>query len=270
MSLIIKNISELLEEYAPLNLKESYDNVGLMVGDSENSVSSILVSLDCSDAVIDEAVNKGCSLIVTHHPLIFHSLKGITADTALGRKIIKLIRNGISVYSCHTNLDSTRGGLNDILMNLLGFKDYEVIEPAPGYDLKGNAGIGRIASLKPQKTLGEICVKVKEALDIEVLRYSGNESENIGKIAVINGSGKDYFEAACRLGADCLITGDTSYHFISDCLESDIAVIDAGHFETEWPCMKVVAEFIKNRIVNMGYDNSVILSEFCRSPYKYK
>jgi dinuclear metal center YbgI/SA1388 family protein len=270
MSLSVKTISEIIEEYAPLSLKESYDNVGLMVGCLENEVSSMLVCLDCSDAVIDEAIDKGCSLILTHHPLLFHSPKSITSDTNIGRKIIKLVKNDISVYSSHTNLDSTFGGLNDILMKLLGFSDYEVIEPSHGLSLDSKAGIGRVASLNSQMTFDELCTKVKEALHIENLRYCGSDEKKISKVAVINGSGKDYFEAVKGLGVDCIITGDTSYHFVYDCLDMNIAVIDAGHFETEWPCMKFVAEFIKNRIVNMGFDSSVLISEFSRSPYKYK
>lgn len=270
MYLSVKDISKILEVYAPLNLKEVYDNVGLMIGCPDNNVSSILVSLDCSDDVVDEAIDKRCNLIITHHPLLFRSLKSITSDTPIGRKIIKLAKNDISVYSCHTNLDSTKGGLNDILMGILKFKDYDIIEPSQEYSSDCKAGIGRIVSLKHSITLGDLCINVKKALNIDVLRYSGSDKGFVSKIAVINGSGKDYLEAAYKMGADCILTGDTSYHFVSDCLDMNIAVIDAGHFETEWPCMKFVAEFIENKIVNMGYKNSVLMSEFSRSPYKYK
>lgn len=270
MYLTVKDISKILEGYAPLNLKESYDNVGLMMGSFNNNVSSILVCLDCNEGVIDEAIYKKCNLIVTHHPLLFHSLKNITSDTSIGRKIIKLAKNDISVYSCHTNLDSTQGGLNDILMGLLKFKDYDVIEPSQNYSSDCKAGIGRIVSLNHNITFGELCINVKKALGIEMLRCSGSDNKLLNRIAVINGSGKDYFEAAYKMGAQCIITGDTSYHFVCDCFDMDIAVIDAGHFETEWPCMKFVAEYIKNKIVNMGYEGSVFMSEFSRSPYKYK
>lgn len=269
MSLKVNNVSEIMEKYAPLNLKESYDNVGLMVGSPEREITSILVCLDCTDAVIEEALKKSCNLIVSHHPLLFHSPKTITTDTLLGRKIIKLIKNDVSLYSSHTNLDSTSGGLNDLIMKLLGFDSFEIIEPTKISGM-GCAGIGRISDVMTKVSLNEMCLRVKKALGIDSLRYCGDESMVIRKVAVVNGSGKDYFEQAVALGANCIITGDTTYHYASDLMEEGIALIDAGHYETEWPCMKFVAETIKNEIEILGFSNSVIVSESCRNPYKYK
>lgn len=271
MTLKVKDIDRIMEEHAPARFKESYDNVGLMIGDKEAKVTSVLVALDCTLEVIEEAKNKGCNLILTHHPLLFRKPSNITMDTLLGRKILEIIKSNINVYSSHTNLDSVKGGINDIIMELLGFSNYSTIELSDRRgDNDNSTGIGRIATLSEPIILAEMCDRIKKYLNIPFLRYSGEDSSKIRKIAVINGSGQDYFNAAKRLGADCIITGDTTYHYVSDFNEEGVSIIDAGHFATEWPAMKVIAKWLKNSLENKGFKNSVFESEFSKNPYKYK
>ncbi len=271
MSLKVKDIDKIMEEHAPSKFKEDYDNVGLMIGDRECEITSILVALDCTIEVIKEAKEKNCNLILTHHPLLFKKPTSITKDTLLGKKIIKIITNNINVYSSHTNFDAIRGGMNDTIMKLLDFYNYKTIALS---DKRSNgdevSGIGRITELTEPITLDEMCDRVKEYLNIPFLRYSGNETKKLRKIAVINGSGQNYFNAAKKLGADCIITGDTTYHYVSDLEEEDIAVIDAGHFGTEWAAVEILAKWLKNIIEFIGYKNSVFISESNKNPYKYK
>lgn len=267
MYLNVKNIENIIEEYAPLYLKESYDNVGLMIGDSKATVNKILVALDCTLDVIEEAKEKECNLIVTHHPLLFKKPSSITTDTLLGKKIIELIKNDMNLYSSHTNLDSTENGFNQIVAELLKLQDLKILDPSTYND---NAGIGRIGYLKEEVTLDKLCEIVKEVFNISVLRYSGEDSLKIKKVAIINGSGQDYFNKAKSLGADCVITGDTTYHYVSDLMEEKIAVIDAGHFHTEWPALQCFYKWLRNRIEKMGFKNDVLLAENNFSPYKYK
>jgi dinuclear metal center YbgI/SA1388 family protein len=269
MSLKIRDIDNIMESYAPFCLKESYDNVGLMVGSLDSQVTSIMVALDCTLDVIKEAMENNCNLILTHHPLMFLKPSNITAETLQGRKIIELIQNNINVYSSHTNLDIVKGGLNDILAKLLGFKRWSIIETSDENSKGGAQGIGRLVTLDKPITLEQLCKKVKVSLEIKGLRYAGNEKMLINKIAIINGSGEDYFKASVECGADCILTGDTSYHYVSDYMEMGIGIIDAGHFETEWPSMKVVAEVLKNKLREKGCDNLVLVSEKCRAPYKF-
>ncbi|ADK13893.1 MULTISPECIES: Nif3-like dinuclear metal center hexameric protein [Clostridium] len=271
MYLRVQDIHDILEKRAPSILKESYDNVGLMVGDMKCEVGSILVALDCTLEVIEEALRNNCNLIFTHHPLLFKRPYTITTDTLIGKKIIELIRNNINVYSSHTNLDSVKGGINDIIMEKLGLTNHDVIEPSRIKNYGENdCGIGRIASLTEPMTLARFCNEVKKCLNISSVRYSGNELKIINKVALINGSGQDYFDAAKALGADCVITGDTTYHYVSDFQEQGIAVIDAGHFGTEWPAMEIIANFLRHEIKVRGFENTVILSKVNKSPYKYK
>lgn len=274
MSLKVSEICTIMEQYAPVSLCESYDNVGLMVGNTEENVSSILVALDCTLEVIDEAINKKCNLILTHHPLLFKKPANITNESLLGRKIIKLIHNNISVYSSHTNLDSVYGGINDKLVDLLGFSGAEVLsvdnEHSENKTQTETSGIGRIANIKNEITLSELCSIVKEKLQIPVLRYVGQEDKKISKIAFISGSGSDYLELSRKSGADCIITGDITYHNASDYNEMGIALIDAGHFYSEWHSLKEIGVLVQNTIAERGNNNLVLFSETIKDPYKTK
>ncbi len=266
MFLKVKTIEDIMEKFAPVVLKEDYDNVGLMVGDSESQVTKILIALDCTMDVISEAVETGCNFILTHHPLLFVKPKTITRDTLAGKKIMELVLNGINVYASHTNLDSAKGGLNDIATEILGYKKFEIIEPSKKYDV--NAGIGRIVSLDDPITLGELCEKVKKAYRVEFIRCVGKQKDLIKTIAIINGSGEDFFEASVKVGADCIITGDTKYHHVNDLKEENIALIDAGHFATEWIPFQIFSEKLKKQLIEYGYDNEVIISQISQDPYK--
>lgn len=267
MPLKVNDLINIMEKYAPVKFMESYDNVGLMVGDRECEVTKILIALDCTLKVIDEAIAKGCNLIITHHPLLFRKPKNITTDTLHGKKLIKLINNNINVYSSHTNLDSVPNGINEIIMKLLGFNESEIIETScEAFE----AGLGRIGILEEAKSLEELIKQVKNSLNVGTIRYCGDENKMLRKIAVINGSGQDYISKAIAKGAECIITGDTTYHYISDYNEEGISIIDAGHFDTEWPAMKIVSENIEKEIKFLGLNNMVLLSEFTVNPYKFK
>jgi dinuclear metal center YbgI/SA1388 family protein len=269
MFLKVENIIDIMEGYAPEILKEDYDNVGLMVGDKEKVVTKILISLDCTLDVISEAINSGCNFILTHHPLLFVKPRSITTDSLVGKKIIKLITSGINVYASHTNLDSTQGGLNDIATEILGFNKYKIIETSKSCgDSECLSGIGRIVSLDEPIKLGDLCEKVKKMYETKFIRYIGEHSDLIKTIAIINGSGEDYFDRCVKLGADCIITGDTKYHRACDLKEQNIALIDAGHFATEWTPLKIFGEKFKNILIENGYNNEVIISRMSQDPYK--
>lgn len=259
----VKDIINVLEEFAPKKLKEDFDNVGLMVGSSEKEVKKVLLALDCTLKVVDEAIEKDVDLIITHHPLIFKRPSSITEDTLVGKKIIKLIKNDISLYSSHTNLDSASGGLNETIVELLGFESKELIEKNKNAR-NNNEGLGRIIRLENSLSLDELVNIVKEKLNIKSLKVvKGNE--NIKNIAVINGSGSSFFDIAYNKGADCIITGDTTYHFASDYKEMGVSIIDTGHFLSEW---LVYLEVIKKLNTKLN-DIEIIISENSEDPYTF-
>lgn len=268
MPLKVGDLCSIIEDFAPISLKEDYDNVGLMIGDKGAAVHSILVTLDCTMKVIDEAVENNCNMIVAHHPILFRKPSSITNETLLGRKIIKIIKNNINVYAAHTNLDSVKGGVNDTIVNLLGFSETEFL--SKNNNAVKEAGIGRIIELTEPVTLEKLCDIVKDKLKVQNLRYAGNSDKKIKNIAVINGSGQDFFEKARKAGVDCIITGDTSYHYVSDYAEMNIGIIDAGHFGTEWPAVAVMSQKLKEVLNTQGINVPVLVSKNNIDPYRFR
>lgn len=263
MSAKVKDLMKEMEKIAPPFLKESYDNVGLMVGDKEKEVKKVLLALDCTKKVVEEAKKAEADLIITHHPLIFRKPSRIVRDDLQGWKIIELIKNDISLYSSHTNLDSVKGGINEEIINVLGFNNSKLIEKSEVKGFEGS-GIGRIVTLEEEISVEELIATVKEKLNIKNLRAVIGKNK-IKKIAVVNGSGQDYFGKALSMGADCIITGDTTYHFVSDYKELGVTILDAGHFPTEWLVFLKVMKRLEEKFEQIQF----IHSEVSEDPYTF-
>ncbi|MDZ4991772.1 Nif3-like dinuclear metal center hexameric protein [Clostridium perfringens] len=259
----LNDIIKIIEDIAPVNLKEGFDNVGLMVGDREKNITKVLLALDCTEEVIREAKEIGAELILTHHPLLFRKPQSITTDTLLGRKIIELIRNDINLYSAHTNWDSVKDGLNDTLVKMLGFEKGIIMEKN---QFDNNAGIGRVVELNKEMTVLEIVNNIKNSLGVKNLRYSGDLNEAVRKVAIVNGSGQDFFGDAKKLGADLIITGDTTYHFVSDYKEMGLNILDIGHFNSEWPVLINVSEKVKEKLDS---DVEFVISKESKDPFEF-
>ena len=257
----VQDIIEAMESLAPSFLKEDFDKVGLMIGDREKEVKKVLLALDCTLKVVEEAKENNVDLIITHHPLIFRKPSSITTDTLQGKKIIELIKNDISLYSSHTNLDSAENGLNKTITTLLGYEDSELLEVNRN---DSKAGLGRLIKLEESRSLIELVEKVKATLKIDNLRIVKGR-DRINKIAIINGSGQDFISKAISRGADCIITGDTTYHFASDYKEMGINIIDVGHFASE----QIVFFNVMNNIIEKFNDIEFILSTTEEDPYTF-
>lgn len=250
----VNNIIKEMELLAPTYLKEGFDNVGLMVGDKNKEVKKVLLALDCTLKVIEEAKKENVELIITHHPLIFKRPSSITTDTLQGKKIIELIKNDISLYSSHTNLDSVENGLNDTIVSILGFDNFKILEKNKRDD---KAGLGRIVSLNESIQLEDLISKIKKSLNINNLRVVKGK-DKVNKIAIINGSGQDFIGKAVALGADCIITGDTTYHFASDYKEMEISILDVGHFASEQITFFNVMENLKEKFKDVEFITSTV------------
>lgn len=264
--MLVKDFAKVIEDFAPKNLAESYDNVGLQIGDANDEIKGILVSLDATNDVVEEAKAKGCNLIYTHHPLLYRKPSTITSETLLGRKIMNIIKANISLYSAHTNLDSTQNGITEALVSLLGYDKFEIMEVNKN-DIK--SGVGRIVTLENSKSAKKLIEETKEKLNIKSLKASGDLNKEIRKIAFVNGSGEDYLGLALKLGADAIITGDTTYHYVSDFTEEGLVIIDAGHFATEWITFKKTALIIEEKLRNSGFDLPIHYSEVIHDPYNF-
>lgn len=246
--MITKDIINFLEEKYPRSNAEEWDNVGLLVGNNKKDVKKIQLSIDATEKAVDYAAQNNVDMIVTHHPLIFKPLKSIVMSELSGRKIIKLIENGLNLYSIHTNLDSSKDGLNDYILELLEVKKYKII------DINANdetAGIGRIYTLEEKITILEYADFIKTKMKIKNVRVISNDLKSkVKKIALINGSGMSYWRKVKSLGADLFITGDISYHDALDAKESGLHLIDIGHFESE----NCFSELLKKNLEEIGLE----------------
>ncbi|MCQ8211252.1 Nif3-like dinuclear metal center hexameric protein [Cetobacterium somerae] len=241
----LSKLINFLEDKFPMFLAEEWDNVGLQIGKRDSKINGILLSLDLTEKVIDKAIEIGANLIITHHPLIFKPLKNVSSDTLIGRKVIKLIENGISVYSMHTNLDSGKSGLNDFLgENILGLKLGKILNP-----LEQNGreyGIGRIYKLDEPLKLEKISEILKEKLKLHSINVvKSDDDKEIKKVAIVTGAGVSYWRKAKKLGAQVLITGDIKYHEAMDAREENFNLIDIGHFESEWIFSNLLENLIR-------------------------
>ena len=237
----VRDIYDYLNAIAPVSLKMDFDNVGLLVGDYEAEAGKCLLALDITDGVIQEAKNIGAELIVSHHPLIFGSIKSVTADDLTGRKIIELIKNDISAICMHTNLDIAQGGVNDALMSAFGASVSSFLEPC-GTDAEGNEiGCGRIGELKSEIEFAEFLCVCKQALNAGGLRYH-DAGKKVKKLAVMGGAGGSGIALAKALGCDTYVTSDIKYNGFLDAKELGINLIDADHFCTENVVIPVLAQ----------------------------
>ena len=221
-------IEEFLFSLAPVSLAENWDNVGTLVR-CGGEVSAVLCALDVTPRTVREAREKGCSLIVSHHPVIFHPLKRLGSEDVPAL----LLRAGISVISLHTNLDKAAGGVNDALCQRLALSD-----PAPFAD-----GIGRIAALPGPMAARELAQYVSARLHTPVRFADGGAP--IQRAALVSGSGGDFVGEAVRAGADCLITGEAGHHDALDARASGLTLIAATHFATEQFIADVLAQKLR-------------------------
>lgn len=237
-----------METFAPNQYAEEWDNVGFLIGDPEKTIQKILVALDVTPEVVQEAIQYQVDIIITHHPFLFKPISSIREDDAQGKQILALIRNQIGVYAAHTNLDITFGGTNDVLASKLSLSPTEVLSPMVIGDIKDPnklIGMGRIAELCSPVSVRSYAEHVRQCLGLKHIRVVGDLEQSVCKIALCTGSGMGYLRDAYRQGVDLFITGDVKYHEAQQALDWGLAVIDAGHYGTEILIVPVLAELIR-------------------------
>lgn len=233
-------VSDLVRQlciWAPPELQMDFDNAGFLLGRGDAPVHRVLLALDITDAVVEEAVELGAELIVSHHPVIFHPLRQLHPGGE-GGKILRLAEHGIAAVCMHTNLDIAQGGVNDVLLRLLG------AEPEDALD---GDGCGRIGTLPDALPLEAFLARCKERLGVTGLRYVAG-GRPVHRLAVMGGAGGDAVEDAIAKGCDTYVTADVKYHSFLDAGERGLNLIDADHFCTENPviwdlCRRLQAAF---------------------------
>lgn len=369
MPLQCRDIVQVLERLAHPKHAEKWDKIGLQIGALDSLVKKVMVTLDLTLPVVEEAVKEKVDLVIVHHTPIFNPLENIRWDNPQGVIIKYLIQHNINLYCAHTNLDSTLGGINDLLATMLGLEEIQVLSPGweenfikivvfvpKGYEdqvrtamgskgaghignysnctfqlfgtgtfrpLEGTnpfigekgqlekveefrletivpeeklpvviksmldahpyeevaydlyplvnkgaySGLGRIGKLVASLTLAELIEKVKTALNIADLRFVGNLDTKVNRVAVCGGSGAGLIKKATNKGAQVLITGDIKYHEAQDAESMGLALIDAGHFPTEHPAVKMVANFLRQSFSSTNLE--IIESQINTNPIKF-
>lgn len=220
----VGEVEKYLYNWAPADLAADWDNVGLLVGDPDREVKKILTTLDITESVVEEAVQTGADLIVSHHPVMncaWHPVQTLRADDRQGRILTRLVENHISAICMHTNLDAAEGGVNDVLAEKLGLLDTQPLTEEK---------IGRVGTLKCEIPLVDFTRFVVKSLGCNGLRYT-DCGKPVRRVAVGGGACGDYIAQAIALGCDTFVTSDLHYHDFLDTKELNL--VDAGHFPTE-------------------------------------
>lgn len=239
----ISDFISAMEALAPADTALSFDNVGLLVGTQREDIKRVLVALDCTCAVVDEAVALDADLILTHHPLMFSALKRILPEHPDSAAVFKLIRGNIALFSAHTNLDAAQGGVNTQLCRVLGIRNELPVAPE---------NIMRIGYLDGDYTLYDFAKLVERRLNTRV-RVCGDNNKRIRKVAVLGGSGGGDIELAYRSGADVLVTGECKHNQAISASVLGISVIAAGHYETECVVLTAVIHHLQKACNGVEY-----------------
>lgn len=264
MAVSVYFIAEVVERVAPKAWAETWDNVGILIGDGAAKVQRILLALDPSPEVVQEAIDYGAELIVGHHPLLFRPLKNLRTDNRQAEIPLRLIQHGIAYYAAHTNLDQSRFSSSWTLGEALGLQTMDIMDPIGGEELTGNArGYGVIGLLPEAESLervwGRLAARLSPSVssslhegslfasshDLSSVRFAGDRSKPIRKVAIANGSGGSFIPKALARGADLMLTGDVDHHQVLDALQGGMAVCDMGHFLSEAPMLKTLADYFK-------------------------
>lgn len=254
----IREIINTLEAFAPLDLQEDFDNAGVQVAVNscpdalDAQLTGVLVCLDITEQVIDEAIAKNCNMVVSHHPLIFQPLKRVCGQTYQQRCVAKAILAGITLYSAHTNLDNARGGVNHIIASMLGLNNLQWLEPRGS-----EGGSGVIGELPVPMTAMQLLLSLKTLFKVDALfnNCRGNSAfaeqksvcgtiaveKEIRKVALCGGAGAFLMRKAREMGADAFITGEIHYH---DYFGQDMLLVEMGHYQSEQYTQELLMKII--------------------------
>lgn len=257
----VKDIARLLEESLPLHWQEAYDNAGLAVGDPEAEVATVLVALDATEEVVEEAIEMGAQMVVTHHPIIFQPLRKLTCTTPQQRTIAKAIAGGVALYAAHTNLDSAPSeGISHLLGRKLGLREEALLEPSAK---EQGVGIGIVGTLPEPVASEEFLRRIQRELGVRALRHSPIRRGSVQRVAICSGSGGSLISQAEAAGADLYLAADFKYH---DFVDADrMILVDAGHFETEICAIDILFELLSKKI----HTFAVRKSARCENPVCY-
>ena len=251
--MLLKDIIDIIESAAPLSTQAEWDNSGLQIGHNDADIACVLCCTDVTEAVVDEAIEKHCQLILSHHPLLFHPLSTIQGLTFQERVTEKAIRHDICVYSSHTPMDRWVRGISGRMAEQLGIVEYQPLTPE---------GYGVIGDLQKPMEAEELLALVKEKFHTTAIRYTRPVSRTVSRVALGGGACGEFAENAIEAGADAFISADFKHH---EFLQADgrIMILDIGHFESEQFIKDIYRELLKGAPITLHYaeaDKSPVLA----------
>lgn len=259
------------EKFCEPGLAEPWDHVGLQIGNPDQPVHRIMTTLDVRPEVVDEAIEQQVDFIFAHHPVMFHPAKDLDTRNPQNAMYAKLLNYGITVYAAHTNLDSVNGGMNDWLADQLQLKDPvplvdKDIDPITGMP----RGMGRIGELAQAMTVDEFSQYCLQVFHIKGLRLIAREDDprEIKRVAVLGGSGSEFYQDAIKKRADAYVTGDVSYHVAHDILASDLVVVDPGH-HIECVAIQGLHKLLEEWRVKNDWSVDVIETKIDTEPFQF-
>lgn len=241
-----KEVIECLEKLAPRFYAQSWDNVGLLTGREDKEVDKIMLALDPTASVIQQACEWGADMLITHHPLIFSPMKAVTTRDFIGKRVYQLIRQDICYFAMHTNFDVM--GMADAVAGQLEMEECEVLETTFQEDIS-TKGIGRIGRLPRSMSLEECAFYIKEKCALDSIRVFGERERTVRRMALVPGSGKSCIRQAIEQGAEVFLTGDIGHHEGLDAMEQNLSIIDAGHFGLEKIFSSYMEEVLRRELV---------------------
>ena len=249
----IQNITTCLEKVAPLHYQAAYDNAGLIIGDSTTVVKGILIALDITPDVIEEALAKKCNLIIGHHPPIFHSVKKLTGNDIATRTMILAIQHDIALYAIHTNLDYVEEGVNKALGERLQLTNLAILQPAKriATGKEQVIGAGMIGELTRPLSEQAFLAHLKKCLQLTCIRYYSAKKNTIKQVAICGGAGIALLPAAKASQADAFVTADIKYHQFFDA-NGELLLADVGHYESEIVTKKLIYTLLSNKFANIA------------------
>ncbi len=266
MKPLVKHILQELEKTVPRSLAESWDNVGLLVGNRGGTASRILLALDTSEKLMREALDLGADTIITHHPVIFKPLSAITTEEPAGRILQKALAHNINIIACHTNLDSTIEGVNDALAAALGLTDLEPLVSAAGVNDR-KAGLGRFGILPDELSFEALLDKLFDILNLKNFNIAGPQPERVRMIALCGGSGSDLARLAYSKKADVYLSSEIKHDVAVWANDAGFCIIDGTHYATEKPGVYQLQHLLQKASTANSWEIEIIMTETEQHPF---
>ncbi len=241
-------VAAAIEEFAPLALQATYDNSGLIVGRVDREVTGVLIAVDLTQGVIEEARSRGANMVVTHHPIIFNPLRRLTGADYVERAVEMAVKRDVAVYAAHTNLDSAPGGMSWRVGEMLGVEAMRTLDEREGY--------GVVGELRESLSVEQMLERIASRFSVEALRHSDIVAQSVRRVAICTGSGGSLLSAAIAQAADIYITSDLRYNdFFA--AQKGVTMVDIGHYESEYCAIDLIFDILSKKMFNFALHKSL-------------